>query len=399
MVFFVISGYSLSYKPLKLAHQCRFSEVYEAVASSIFRRHPRLFIPAVFTTFCAAMMMYLGWYGVPGGWGGVAIPLRTPPYEATFMGQLFGWARNAIELADFATKRAARGTAYDLALWTLSIEYDCSLVIFLCHAAFARLRARTRLIWTTLIICYCIWFTFWNITLFTGGMFLADLKFYLDHQTATKSEMRSCPIPNVYRQANDGPVANIKDTYNRIRMPGGLWKLMWTFSFIIAIYVLSMPEIGRGGANSPGYMTLAALIPASYAGTPDYFWIPLAALWLIFTVDRAPHLQRIFMCRFPQFLGRISYSLYLVHNPLLYALGWHLGVWCTRITGRETDLQHCLGIAMAASLFWLLTFWAADLLERGVDSQAVKFSRRAYDWLTKEEETSVLPVELAQVRV
>lgn len=42
-MFFVVSGYAISHKALKLSHQGRFAEAGSSLYSSVFRRHPRLF--------------------------------------------------------------------------------------------------------------------------------------------------------------------------------------------------------------------------------------------------------------------------------------------------------------------------------------------------------------------
>lgn len=42
-IFFVVSGYAISHKALKLVHQGRAADAGTSLFSSIFRRHPRLF--------------------------------------------------------------------------------------------------------------------------------------------------------------------------------------------------------------------------------------------------------------------------------------------------------------------------------------------------------------------
>lgn len=42
-IFFVVSGYAISHKALKLSHKGRYADVGISLFSSVFRRHTRLF--------------------------------------------------------------------------------------------------------------------------------------------------------------------------------------------------------------------------------------------------------------------------------------------------------------------------------------------------------------------
>jgi peptidoglycan/LPS O-acetylase OafA/YrhL len=372
MIFFVISGYAISYKPLDLARKGRWADFNSALASSVFRRHSRLFIPAATVSFFTALATYLGWFGTEG-WGDVAVASRQPPRPGAFLPQLYDWAAHTIEMVDPFSRNDNRGMSnfYDPNLWTLPIEFDFSMVVFLCLAAFSRLRPLVRLIMTFGLLCYANYYTHWRVFLFISGMFLCDLKFYLAENEPTSS------LPEHTGDiTEDQTPTHTKNTT--------LIKAAWTVSFILTIYLLSMPEIGRGGRDSPGYKTLAAMIPSQYAGSPDHFWIPLGSAWLVFTIDRASHLQAIFTHRFPQYLGRISYSLYLVHGPLLWTLGRAAAVSAVGLTGRSTNELYCFGIFLSACVFWPVTIWVADIVMRAVDLKAVAFGHWAYASLLRD---------------
>ncbi len=369
-VFFVISGYAISYKPLKLARQGHWAEFSGALSSAVFRRHSRLFIPAVTISFCTAVAAYLGSFGGEG-WEDVAVPARVPPRPGNFTMQLQNWYGHTIHLVDPVSQDMFRGrpNGYDPNLWTLPVEFDCSMIIFLCLAAFARLGPRARMGFTLGLMVYTNYYTYWPVFLFASGMFLCDLRFHLDGVSPANSEYEHSYSP---ASAESISVALV------------FRKALWTASFIFALYVLCMPEIGRGGRDTPGYKTLASLIPEAYAGrSPDDFWVPLAAVLLLFTIDRASHLQDIFTGPFTQYLGRISYSLYLIHGPLLWSVGRAAVIASVSFTGRGTNEMYCLGIAMSACIFWAVAIWLADLAMRGVDVKAVELGRWAYGALVK----------------
>lgn len=387
MVFFVISGYALSYKPLKLARQGRRAEFADTLASSVFRRHSRLFLPLIVITFAGALATQFGFYGTEG-WGGVAVPTRQPPRPDNMSAQLADWWAHVIHLIDPVSKDMNRGGnfPYDPNMWTLPTEFDGSLFIFLCLAAFSRVRPLVRLLFTFAIVLYSIHFMFWQIFLFVSGMFICDLQFYLAdwHADTPVLPALESPAPRFY----DGAVPSALNVFRHWRLPQSprLWQVIWTSSFMAALWVLGIPENHRGGPVTPGYSFLFDIMPTSYrTHLPDNFWLPVGAVWLVFTVDRAPWLQRIFAKPFPQYLGKISYSLYLVHGPILWTWGRWLARACVRSIGHETDTQWFWGIALSACIFWPTLIWSADLTCRWLDTKAVDFGRWVYERLAMKE--------------
>lgn len=111
-----------------------------------------------------------------------------------------------------------------------------------------------------------------------------------------------------------------------------LWKKFWIFpalAFAAGVYLLSYPSIG---VNLPG--TIYAPLPAAY--TVVYHMA--GAVGLLIGVLGIPGLQRFFGAKAFRFLGDISYSLYLLHFPIVATfscwfflgfyekLGYHLTV-------------------------------------------------------------------------
>jgi hypothetical protein len=61
-IFFIVSGYALSYKALRQMRAAQYSALLDSLASSTFRRGMRLFIPTTFTTFISCLVAHRGWY-------------------------------------------------------------------------------------------------------------------------------------------------------------------------------------------------------------------------------------------------------------------------------------------------------------------------------------------------
>lgn len=99
VIFFVLSGYVLSHRSLKLARQGKHIELLDSLASSVFRRWLRLHVPVIASCFLAFMLArFDAWHDLPTGWehdpaGKSHIVLRPdglPKRKGFFMEQLYG---------------------------------------------------------------------------------------------------------------------------------------------------------------------------------------------------------------------------------------------------------------------------------------------------------------------
>lgn len=98
-IFFVISGYVLSYRSLKLAREGKPIELLDSLASSVFRRWLRLHLPVIASTFVAFLAarwslwteMRAGWEHDPLGTYLWPKSVALPVLRGTFIEQLGGW--------------------------------------------------------------------------------------------------------------------------------------------------------------------------------------------------------------------------------------------------------------------------------------------------------------------
>ncbi|OHE94798.1 acyltransferase [Colletotrichum orchidophilum] len=386
-VFFVISGYALSYKPMKLIKQKKLTEFAIASASSAFRRYIRLFLPPMITSLAVACLAYFKLFElepIPGP----AITMFRPPALDNVWDQLVGWWGHFANLSDPIAKNVERGRAfpYQPQLWTIPVEFDGSLVIFLAHIAFYRVRPSVRIFFLACLLIYTIHSSYWQFFLFFSGLFFAALKFYGKDETDGSNDesngvdWHSLPLissPAYWRREGlsgfNAPISFIRssNTYSIST------KSLQVASFVGALWVLSFPEGSGSVTQTPGYRTISWLTPAPY-GDGDYFWIPVAAAWLVFTIDKSPFIQQLFTNRIVQYLGRISYAIYLVHNCLIWLWGYHLVQLFTAITG--IPLQANIGagwnfvIFLSTCLFLPGVVCVADFVQRYVDVNSVKFA-------------------------
>lgn len=385
-VFFVVSGYTISHRFLTLARRGDFEKAGSSIASSVFRRHTRLFLPAAVVSFVVAIMTYLNMFpdqGLPG----VAYPTRVPPHFDSLWGQLQHYVMAEVAITDPLGQPHVQADSevpepiYDPHLWTIPLEFISSMVVFMFLTAFTRVHNRVRMLFALCLAIYLeLVFVYWAMFSFLGGMFLCDLHMELEDMQWRWSAARSEPQ---YRGMSplDGAV---RRTTKRSSMPYRvLGRGVGLVSFLISLWLLSMPEEMEQAAQAPGYVTLTSLVPARFR---ESLVIPIGAVLTVLVVDQATFLQILFTNRFSQYMGKISYSLYMIHGPLLYSLGLVLAKWTVGLVGGgNTDATYLFGILLAFMLWAPAAIYVSDLTTTFVDAKAIEFSRWAYGMLLRKE--------------
>lgn len=165
-------------------------------------------------------------------------------------------------------------------------------------------------------------------------------------------------------------------------------------SYIVVQYGESIHRHQKGCVAAGIIMLIVAVIlgayPVAYAPTnayrflnhlpdrlnPYYFYHMLASALLVAAIWLLKPIQRLLSVKPVQFLGKISYSVYLVHIPVLFSLSAWLLLKLTSATGRynmSAGLVFVLSFGVIVVLAWLFYFlieknaaklinWAADKL-------------------------------------
>ncbi|KAL8771410.1 MAG: hypothetical protein Q9209_003078 [Squamulea sp. 1 TL-2023] len=346
-IFFVISGYVLSTKPLRLARQGRYLELLENLSNSAFRRGPRLFIPCIVSTFITALLAMTGVFVTEG----VA---RQYPRAETLWEQLGSWVRETL----WFVNPIAGGTGFEENLWTIPTEFQGSLLVFLCALGLSKCRNKVRLGCLIALMAYWLWFGYWATVLFLGGMVLADV-----------GHGRSLPINDLMSGTK-----TLRGT------------AVYGFLVFVAIFLLSMPEYDEAVTSSWGYVTLSTVLtPKSWGNHfgPGRWWPCLSSMMLVAVIDHAGAdslFQRIFTFRFPQYLGRISFSLYLCHGATIYTLGLRTVNFFMGIFGFQTYLQYGSALIVSGMIVIPILFWLSDVFTVVVDRGAVIVSRKMMEY-------------------
>jgi len=122
-------------------------------------------------------------------------------------------------------------------------------------------------------------------------------------------------------------------------------------TFLIGCYICSLPAAGPG-VSLPWHWPL----PVIFGADSVRYWHSAGAVLIVFALLHSPVLQRPFQSGYAQFLGRISFTLYLMHIPLLCSLGaWliiHLssvGYLGTALIGMPISVMACLLLSAIAT--------------------------------------------------
>ncbi|KAI9821024.1 MAG: hypothetical protein M1827_003757 [Pycnora praestabilis] len=354
--FFIISGYVLSYKPLKHMRSRSDAPLLNALSSAIFRRGLRLYLPIVVATFIAMLLVRIGAYSyaheVYNDGVSMTATEDTPTYQPTFGAQLAHWWSTCLDMM-YPWHFGSSGTEYDPHLWTIPIEFQGSMVLYLVMLLTSGLRPSVRLVVGTLLIAYCLWSAQLDYMEFSIGMVLAEVDIIL------LTDIPSPPALELSSPATFSSTLTLTRYKSYILLP----------LFILGWHMMGTPP--WDASSTPGYRTILCVIPN------QYYAQKIGCVILIVCVRHCPTiLGPLFTNAFAQYLGKISYALYIVHGNVRRTVLYTMmpGIW-RLVGGKENQWSFGAAVVLGVLGTWPLTFWLADLFWRGVDMPAVRFAR------------------------
>lgn len=373
--FYVVSGYVLSVKPLSLVQAGDQAKLADNLASQLFRRWMRLYIPIIATTF----LYMLTWHAFGGIW------IHKATKQSNMGDEVWSWYA---ELKNFSFVFNTGGEpwfTYNFHLWSIPVEMKGSIAIYTILLALSRTTTNARLWCCGGLMFYFMYIADgWYCALFVMGMLLADLDLL-----SAKNQ-----LPRIFQRLNP---------YK---------EFIYYHLLVIGLYLAGIPGMNTDVAmlrQNRGWYYLSLLKPQAVF---DYKWFYLffAASFFVSATPRLPWLRRFFETRFCQYLGRVSYALYLVHGPVLWILGDrlycavgmagaikqvqldHIPGWVNRLPLPKTGP---LGLEIAFLLPHLVllpvTFWCAEMVTRYIDEPAVSFAQKVYRAMLPGGSSSSLP--------
>ena len=131
-LFFVLSGYALSYKPVKQMRNREYDALFSGLSSSVFRRMVRLYLPCVASTLTIVVLIRLGFYQRTMELANDETRLsgnreRHAWRYDTLTEQVWIWIRSFWGFINpFSPAGIGKGIYIDSHLWTIPVEYVSS---------------------------------------------------------------------------------------------------------------------------------------------------------------------------------------------------------------------------------------------------------------------------------
>ncbi|KAK5048165.1 hypothetical protein LTR84_005835 [Exophiala bonariae] len=390
-LFFVISGYVLSYKPLKLIRSKSYSEFQKSISSSFLRRGMRLYLPCLIVSLIVCFLAYFGCFALSSqiyeDYRNFVFLKEPPPPQRDLYTQLLGYLGN-MDFIFSGTVPFDKSTdvhdyfMYDDHQWTIPKEFRSSMAVFAVLVTTSRMRSLYRMT----IIFALTWYSISTYRLYTSLFFAGMLCAELDLIRQTYYSSFDKLLPDFHTEK-----------YKRgwralLHVPDVVPKIFWSTLFALGVFMISSPQEIQ---QTPNY--LPTLFARWGFQDVDNTLLTIGSIFCVWSVATCPSLGPLFNNPFVCYLGKISYALYLVHGTVIKSIGYRVLPWTLRTaTWAPADLA--LGLewwqgvpahqkVVAHLLGWCFVgttcFWLSDLFWRFVDIPSVSFARKVESWVTR----------------
>jgi peptidoglycan/LPS O-acetylase OafA/YrhL len=361
-IFFIISGYVLSQRCVVAMRANKQEKLHAALTSMTFRRAIRLFLPSLVISLCALAVVFLGLVKPqhPEAW---TVWKELENFRFHLFKDLFKlWDWDITYYHWYAPQ-----------LWTIPLEFRCSMILFLWILMTARTTVRVRFVMEAAVIAYFFYTDRWDVALFLVGMVIAEINLIADERKQHQAETRTVlgkPDPE-----KDNEYQPRRRWWSRLtqltKTEIGLWTML-----IVGFYLTGYPD--NEARYTPGYSFLTNFWDEDW----DYkfrFWLAQSAILVVFAISFLPTAQAFFSTPIARYLGKISYALYLVHflmNKTVRVFLWRLFWNALEYHDEEGDDIKFEGGWILGSLIYIpIVLWAADIFWRAVDIPTVKFAK------------------------
>jgi hypothetical protein len=359
-IFFVVSGFILTTKPLYLLRKQDHATLYKTIASCMFRRWFRLWLPAFFSTFIVVIAIRFNLkLDSPGG------PKQHMRME-TFSLQVKDWFLAMMRFSSpfaYRDRHEQLRMDYDWVTWTLPLEYwgGMSLwVVCMAVCQFPRYFVRLTIL---LLLCYfSLWNGAWHFFCFLAGMIISDLQI--------ESKTYQC-------------TGLFFSSMNHDRRQWLYWCIL-----VFGLYIAGAPgapEYDFWSMDCPGYRWLYSMIP-HWFHEPYRYYLAWSGICIVFATNRIPALQRIFESDIPQAFSRCSFPFFLLHQTLhdILVKNW-LGDAIARYLriNKETTLGLNIWFFLMMFISTPIIYAASRIFQTYIDGNCTKFAKWLEEQLRK----------------
>ncbi|OCL13620.1 hypothetical protein AOQ84DRAFT_372009 [Glonium stellatum] len=296
-LFMVISGFSISITIIAKRDRGGAGKSFvNKLASSAFRRIFRLYIPVVMIATLTQIIWFLNlynWY-FPETMTGGTKPWTSPWSHFLFLVNYLLDGLNIIDLKN--------NVGLNDHLWTIPIELRGSFVTYITILGLSTLRPTIRPRVVFLMATYFLWYAQWPIFGFLAGLFVAEMN-------SLSRLAPDCAKHDIEAQEK-------ADLPRRNKM-----KFMGALLFGLGLYLMCIPPFPYEDQWTPGYQFLGLLTPLrwGHVETQQFCWRTVGASMVVLGINRLGQIQQWLNTEPIQFLGRISFAMYIIHQ-LVYRM-------------------------------------------------------------------------------
>lgn len=352
ILFFIISAYSISINPLRARRNASRTKFVHSLSSSTFRRGMRLYVPTFVMECISRLALIMGLYH----WSG-----HGKLQALSIWGHLKAFV--AYMGDSIYSLRDRNEDPVNGQLWTIPLEFLGSNMVFLTILATSNLRPAMRVSTAAALAVIGFWKIDWILFTFMSGLTISEFHMFLDFPYETLPIENEMETERVTGKGHEAYRLAFEITNNLL--------------LLVGFCMLCLPEHPREDPFSREYRFLLSLRdshshPIESIAT---IWRSLGGFLCIFAISNSPDLQAPFRTKSAQYLGKISFGVYLSHimiyqmwrNPLL------------EIFSQFKMLHSALSLYIVHAVVFLLlisiVMWTGDKLTKVVDRAAVGFAK------------------------
>ncbi|CAK1362713.1 uncharacterized protein RHO25_007033 [Cercospora beticola] len=379
VVFFVISGYVVPRRLLRLLQEHRQAEFIEALNSAVIRRHGRLLMPAMLSALFILLFYWIT--GIDPNWSG--------GFADNFFAELWGWVKDCFQVLNYFT---AFASYYNRVTWTIIIELKGSVMVFGWLFAIHSLRAQWRILLTLgLSVALVLFSSYAFYAAFFIGMMMSEIDLLHDSGEIDKIWLPWDPLSKYLRTRRLARTIVLHTTLLVALLLASFPVLKWDLPPEVAVARCSSWPSFLFNMTPPQYWDKGAT-----SGIRD-FWYFWAAWLLAVSIKELRWAKELFESSFPQYLGRHSFSLYLTHLVvgstfsrtilILCGFGYHggpkakwpfnkfpVGAWSGLFPAIWGPVGWQPGVVLDLALSLPLMFWVAEIGTKVFDRPSVRMS-------------------------
>lgn len=312
-IFFVISGFVLSNKFFKTQNK-------KTIIEMAIMRYFRLLLPVLFSIVLAYVLLKSSLF--------FNIEVGEITHSTWWLSTFYNFSANFIEMLKqgFFGVFFKNETSYNSLLWTITYEIYGSFIIFATLYIFGNSKIR-HVVYIILIILLID--TYYSA--FIYGLLLSDI-------------------------------------YNKNYNPTGYWKLK---SYVIPILLIVGLLIGAYPPVTPSTTSIYNYIKLPNLNSMILYH-NIGALMVTTSILISTRLKKIFSIKTLTYIGRISFSTYIIHLIIICSLSSYIFLTLSKFLSYNTNFI----ITFTISITTILT--SAHLIHKFIDHPGIKFSKLLY---------------------